>query len=386
MKQKSKKRFPTRSQVFIVLLLIALTAVSTLAAASTKKVSDLRTQVMALNTDVALMLSEKEELAQENEALRSSLPDERFSALFKKIQTLEESDLLSLEEYIDQLLNPAEEPDIEDIEDISSDDEEDPSIPSETDDDFLSETPGDSPYAPELRSMLPEGNGSWSVYTCNLTDREITSIDSHRMQAASLIKLYIMGAVYADYDDLCARYGTSTIEDLLYPMITVSDNDASNKLVEYLGHGDTSTGMAIVNFFCQSHGFKDSHMGRLLLHSNEYDDNYTSVNDCGRFLTAVYEGASGQGNTLLAHPDSMYRLLKLQNRQHKIPANLPATVHAANKTGELADVENDAAILYHDADGNDLIICFMSEYLSAVGSAQSRIAEISRSVYDHYNP
>ena len=38
---------------------------------------------------------------------------------------------------------------------------------------------------------------------------------------------------------------------------------------------------------------------------------------------------------------------------------MPAGVSVANKTGELADVENDAGIIYNTQ--NDLILVFMSE-------------------------
>lgn len=50
-----------------------------------------------------------------------------------------------------------------------------------------------------------------------------------------------------------------------------------NKLVNMLGDGDDEAGMRAVNAFCASHGYSSTSMGRLLLQSNEYGDNYTSV-------------------------------------------------------------------------------------------------------------
>ena len=52
-------------------------------------------------------------------------------------------------------------------------------------------------------------------------------------------------------------------------MITVSDNDAANTLVNWLGNGDNSAGMAKVNGFCQEHGFTSTQMNRLLLAGKE---------------------------------------------------------------------------------------------------------------------
>lgn len=238
----------------------------------------------------------------------------------------------------------------------------------------------------QIQPLLPQNNGSWSVYVCNLIKNTEGNIDSHPMQAASLIKLYIMGAVYENYETLLQTYSADTLNNYLNPMITVSDNDAANALVEILGNGDTTVGMATVNTFCQNHGFTDTSMGRLLLQSNENGDNYTSANDCGRFLKEIYQtynNTSSDGT--LAHADAMYGLLKMQERRNKIPADMPEGVNVANKTGELDTVENDAGIVYNTAKGIDLVICFMSENLSNTGNAQAVIAQDSRMIYGYYN-
>lgn len=275
----------------------------------------------------------------------------------------------------------------------------------------------------QIQASLPASNGDWAVYVCDLKTGSEGSINDHRMQAASLIKLYIMGAVYENYDALIAQYGQDTIDASLYSMITISDNDAANALTTYLGSGDSSAGMQIVNNYCLAHGYTTSSMGRLLLHSNEFGDNYTSVENCGKLLKMVYwDGylqkipenrdtdekttesdlqseqvteniASTEDDTdeittenttaLTPHASDMFALLCAQTRRHKIPAQLPDGVRTASKTGELDDVENDAAILYDTE--NDLIIVFMSEHLSDCGAAQSTIASLSRQIYDAYH-
>ena len=226
---------------------------------------------------------------------------------------------------------------------------------------------------------LPAGNGTWSVYVCDLVNNTEGAIQDARMQAASLIKLYIMGAVYENYDSIIAQYGQSSVDSNLYSMITVSDNDAANTLVSYLGGGDSSAGMTVVNDFCSEKGYSSTHMGRLLLASNQYDDNYTSVSDCGHFLKEVYEGSKESD----AHAQAEFDLLAAQTRRNKIPAQMPAGVSIANKTGELSDVENDAGIIYNSS--NDLIIVFMSVNVLQPGTAQSTIASLSRQIYDSYS-
>ena len=238
----------------------------------------------------------------------------------------------------------------------------------------------------QVQSQLPGSNGSWSVYICDLSGGSEATINDSTMQAASLIKLFIMGAVYENYDSLSQQYGSATLDSYLTPMITVSDNDAANSLVSCLGSGDSTAGMQKVNSFCQSHGYTNTSMGRLLLASNEFGDNYTSAYDCGKFLKEIYQICSGTTQTpSLLHAEEMYSLLKQQQRTNKIPAALPEGVSVANKTGELSNVENDAGILYNAQGGNDLVIVCLSQNLSSPGEAQNTIAQLSRSIYLYYN-
>ena len=231
----------------------------------------------------------------------------------------------------------------------------------------------------QIQEQLPADNGSWSVFVSDLINETEGSINDQTMQAASLIKLYIMGAIYENYDQIIGQYGKDSVDSNLHSMITVSDNDAANTLTTYLGGGNSSAGMQAVNSFCQEHGYTQTHMGRMLLASNDQDDNYTSVNDCGHFLIEVYK----EEESSYAHASDMYALLKAQTRQNKIPAMLPDGVKTANKTGELDNVENDAGIIYDAA--NDLVIVFMSQNLSSAGNDQNTIASLSRTIYDYYN-
>ena len=238
----------------------------------------------------------------------------------------------------------------------------------------------------QVQSLLPADNGTWSVYVCNLLKDSEGMINDTSMQAASLIKLYIMGAVYESYDTLSQSHSGDEIDSNISAMITVSDNDAANTLVNWLGDGNDFAGMAKVNGFCHEHGFTSTQMNRLLLASKENGDNYTSVKDCGTFLKQIYQTVNGTlPASTLSNADAMYYHLKMQQRKNKIPAQLPEGVGAANKTGELDTVENDAAIIYNTAKGIDLVVCFMSQDLADTGAAQNTIAADARAIYGYYN-
>ena len=212
---------------------------------------------------------------------------------------------------------------------------------------------------------------NWSAAVVNLNTEDSCTVNNQSMQAASLIKLFIMGAVYDSYDSLTAVYGEDQIQSLLSDMITVSDNTAANTLTNYLGDGDDAIGRGAVNEYCASNSYERTNMGRMLLAPTDNGDNLTSVSDCAEFLRKVYKGE-------LPHAEEMLGFLKNQQRTHKIPAGLPEGVESANKTGELDTVENDAAIVFGDT---PYILCIMSENLSDVGAAQSNIAGISSDMY-----
>ena len=213
------------------------------------------------------------------------------------------------------------------------------------------------------------------------------------MQSASVIKLFIMGAVYerAVYAAECGKElipmqetYDGELKDLLTAMITVSDNTAANELVSRLGQGDFDTGAAVVNGFCKDHGYAATHLGRRFLAENPSDDNYTSVADCTSFLSGIYNG------TLLNVEASgkMLELLENQTVKSKIPAGIPEGVATANKTGEmpygygLGSIENDVAIVMNGR--YPYILCVFSNNIADNGNAQSVIRGISERTYQFF--
>ena len=351
---KQKKPFLLYTIIILALVILALGGLTLYSfqdlASLRSKVTDLQNTVQEISDTSAELISQAKELGSLNDQLESSNDSETDSSVDSSQDVQEEG-----------TISPSH----------SSESSTDESLNS-----LLS----------QIKPLLPQNNGTWSVYVCNLMKNTEGVIDDQPMQAASLIKLFIMGTVYENYESLSETYGADTLNSYLNSMITVSDNDAANKLVNMLGDGDDEAGMRAVNAFCASHGYSSTSMGRLLLQSNEYGDNYTSVSDCGHFLKEIYQScADTSSDPILAHAEDMYALLKQQQRSNKIPADLPEGVKVANKTGELSNVENDAGILYDTNSGNDLVICFLSENLTDTAAAQSTIAQLSRTIYLTYN-
>lgn len=227
-------------------------------------------------------------------------------------------------------------------------------------------TDPDSSLSAAVSAAQSSVGGTWSGTYIDLITGQSSSYNSAPMQSASLIKLFIMGAVYEKYDTYSAI--EPNIDSWLYSMITVSDNTCANNLVNMLGSGNNEAGMSAVTSYCRQHGYSGTSMGRLLLAPAINGDNYTTTADCANFLASAYNGE-------LPHSADMMNLLSQQTVTYKIPAGVP--VRTANKTGELESVQNDAAVVYAD---RPYVLCVMSENVPS-GAAISAIVDISSSMY-----
>ena len=235
----------------------------------------------------------------------------------------------------------------------------------------LQEPPADtlSPLREKLLEMLSGYAGTWSVYCKRMDTGESFCLNDSPMTAASLIKLYVYGAVRQAMEN--GTIDAARYEPLLHPMITVSDNYSCNQLIDAVG------GFDAVNAFIAENGFTDSVLRRKMLASGP--ENYTSTKDCGVLLEMLLTNA-------FVSPESSAALLsdlRAQTRTSKIPAGVPRGVRTANKTGELTYVQNDAAIVFSDA--CTYILCVMSDGVAA-GTAVENIKSISGTVYDFLNP
>ena len=218
--------------------------------------------------------------------------------------------------------------------------------------------------------------GEWSVYVCVPHSGDTLSINQKKMQAASTIKLFIMGAVYEEYDELVEYYAADDIPELIRTMIEISDNESADLLVTMLGRGNSVKGRKKVTDYCKSLGLNNTSMERMMGDDNIISDNYTSTEDTGKFLEMIL-------NAKLPHSKEMLEYLKNQTRTTKIPEGLPGNVLSANKTGELDDVENDAAIVFA---GRPYILCVMSDGVNDYQPPIDAISDISTVTYNYLAP
>ena len=234
-----------------------------------------------------------------------------------------------------------------------------------------------------LQQLTAEYDGNWSVCVRCLQTGKTILINDVPMKSASVMKLFIMGAVYQDIADHHLER-TPEMVDHLCNMITYSSNEDANELLRILGNGSIRTGIDRVNRFIRLQGLSSrtrEYNGFM------YDDaiinpehfNQVTALDCALFLEKIYH----RNFISRAVCNEIESFMLAQDIRYKIPGRLPYDVLIANKTGEMEAVENDVAIIFSDA--CDYIICVFSSDWNDSDIAMEHIQELSAEVYRFYN-
>ncbi|MBI1746882.1 MAG: serine hydrolase [Acidobacteria bacterium] len=226
----------------------------------------------------------------------------------------------------------------------------------------------------DLRAMLPPSGGKMVLAAKNLKTGETVHVDSAtRVKTASVIKLPIMVEVFyqvkegrlkldepISFNDSDKVQGSGILQDLhgglsltlrdaVILMITLSDNSATNLVIDKVG-------IARVNDRMRSLGLKETKLFKKVFvatseppspESAAYGLAMTTPNDMIVLLEKIARGEILDQ----AACDQMMTILKKQRSRDAIPRYLgestkdkPAVV-VANKTGSLNDVRNDVAIV-----------------------------------------
>lgn len=227
----------------------------------------------------------------------------------------------------------------------------------------------------QVRDQVHGYDGNWSVYVKNLDTGATMVINNRPVYSASIIKLYAMGDAYEKIEQ--GKLNKDELSTYLRNMITVSDNNAFNYMVNLMGTSDMTA-------WCSEHGYTDTVVAHKLPNyyydrPYNYGENKTTAVDAGKILEDIYKGE-------LVSKDAsaeMFGLLLDQQRRSKIPAGLPWGTKCGNKTGETDDYCHDAAIVC--SGGANYVITVMVEYKYNAYSCNNNIANISRTVYNYFN-
>lgn len=140
-----------------------------------------------------------------------------------------------------------------------------------------------------------------------------------------------------------------SLRDLLTLMIVISDNMATNIVIDELG------GVGPVNAMLDELGLRDTRLGRKLMDlaaRARGELNVLTADDVAALFTALVRGE------LLAEAQTREALdvLSRQQVRDRLPLHLPADVRVAHKTGELGGLRHDAGVLYLGPAGDHPVV------------------------------
>ena len=165
-----------------------------------------------------------------------------------------------------------------------------------------------------------------------------------------------------------------TLEDLAHLMITVSDNTASNILIDRLGTEP-------INRRLRGLGLRKTELGRKFYDFDARDrglDNWITAAEMADLLVAIERRQA-------VSPNGCEKILAIMRKQQftdRIPKLLPPDTPVANKTGSITGVCHDVGIMYSPAGA--LALAVLTTGIEQQSVAEGGIRHIARLVYDYW--
>jgi len=190
------------------------------------------------------------------------------------------------------------------------------------------------------------------------------------------------GSAYSIEDDsddsIYERLGRKmSIRDLVYQMITVSSNLATNLIIDYVSADS-------VQATCEELGTQEMKVLRGVEDIKAYRQglsNSATATDLAVLFDALLRGAAVSPEADRA----MIDVLLDQQFNTMIPAGLPEGVRVAHKTGWITRIHHDAAIIY-PARGEAYVLVILTEGIDDEAVSAALGAEITRAVHAALRP
>ena len=175
--------------------------------------------------------------------------------------------------------------------------------------------------------------------------------------------------------DLYTRIGQQLpLKNLIFRMITMSSNLATNILIELAGAKNVIATMRKL-------GAAQIQVRRGVEDSKAFEaglNNRTNAIDLMKIFTEIAKGTAVDK----AACDSMIGILMHQHFTERIPARLPPGVKTATKSGSITKVCHDSGIVFLP-DGRKYVIVILTSGIESEDAASNLIADISKMFYDY---
>jgi beta-lactamase class A len=164
-----------------------------------------------------------------------------------------------------------------------------------------------------------------------------------------------------------------TIRELVTLMIILSDNTATNMLIDLVGMNAVNATMTVL-------GLRSTVLRRRMMDfeaARAGQENKTCAADLARLFALIQQ----DGILPQTYSSLMLDILTRQQVRDKLPFYLPEETVIANKTGTLPGVEHDAGILF--LPGGPYLICVLTAGLAANYQGLQLVAQIGKAVYEY---
>src|SRR6266446_6543031 len=161
-----------------------------------------------------------------------------------------------------------------------------------------------------------------------------------------------------------------TLRGLATMMVAVSDNSATNVLIDRVG-------MDNVNAFLNAQGLRDTRLRRKMMDlkaAAEGRENVSTPNEMLNLLQALYRGEILNKEMT----DDFFKVLST-HKDSWIPRNLPDDLKIADKPGSLEGVRNDSGVIF--VDKRPFVLCVMTTYLRRERDGEEAITRISAAAW-----
>ena len=165
-----------------------------------------------------------------------------------------------------------------------------------------------------------------------------------------------------------------TLRDLATMMVAVSDNSATNVLIDRVG-------MPNVNAMLDSLGLTHTRLRRKMMDlqaAKEGRENISTPREMMTLLDDIYHGK-------VLNKESTAEFFKMlsTNKDSWIPRELPADLKIANKPGALEAVRNDSGIVF--VEGRPYVICVMTSFLRNEREGEEAISNVSLAAWQMFD-
>jgi beta-lactamase class A len=165
-----------------------------------------------------------------------------------------------------------------------------------------------------------------------------------------------------------------TVRDLATMMVAVSDNSATNVLIDRVG-------MENVNAMLDSLRLVHTRLRRKMMDlkaASEGRENISTPAEMMALLEDLY-----RGKVLNREMTDAFFTMLATHKNGFITRELPDGTKVANKPGELEGVRNDSAVVF--VENRPYVICVMTTYLRRERDGEAAIAKISAAAYSMFD-